>query len=298
MDKIISKLDSSYKILDNESLSKYTTYNVGGIAKYIIYPSSIDKLVELVKILRNNNIKFKVIGNGSNLIFSSKTYDGVIIKLNYLNKVIYEDNILTVEAGYPVIKLAIETANKGLSGLEFASGIPGVISGLTYMNAGAYNKDMASIVEEVIVLDENNNIVKLSNKDMNFSYRYSILKDKNYIVLTVKIKLEYGNKEEILALIEDRKKRRMESQPLNYPSAGSVFRNPEGLSSWKLIDDLNLKGYSIGGAKVSEKHANFIINSDNASPEDIRNLIFYIKEKVKEKYDIDLIIEQEFVNWE
>ena len=133
---------------------------------------------------------------------------------------------------------------------------------------------------------------------MNFSYRYSILKDKNYIVLTVKIKLEYGNKEEILALIEDRKKRRMESQPLNYPSAGSVFRNPEGLSSWKLIDDLNLKGYSIGGAKVSEKHANFIINSDNASPEDIRNLIFYIKEKVKEKYDIDLIIEQEFVNWE
>ena len=298
MDKIISKLDSSYKILDNESLSKYTTYNVGGIAKYIIYPSSIDKLVELVKILRNNNIKFKVIGNGSNLIFSSKTYDGVIIKLNYLNKVIYEDNILTVEAGYPVIKLAIETANKGLSGLEFASGIPGVISGLTYMNAGAYNKDMASIVEEVIVLDENNNIVKLSNKDMNFSYRYSILKDKNYIVLTVKIKLEYGNKEEILALIEDRKKRRMESQPLNYPSAGSVFRNPEGLSSWKLIDDLNLKGYSIGGAKVSEKHANFIINSDNVSPEDIRNLIFYIKEKVKEKYDIDLIIEQEFVNWE
>ena len=154
MDKIISKLDSSYKILDNESLSKYTTYNVGGIAEYIIYPSSIDKLVELVKILRNNNIKFKVIGNGSNLIFSSKTYDGVIIKLNYLNKVIYEDNILTVEAGYPVIKLAIETANKGLSGLEFASGIPGVISGLTYMNAGAYNKDMASIVEEVIVLDE------------------------------------------------------------------------------------------------------------------------------------------------
>ena len=280
MDKIISKLDSSYKILDNESLSKYTTYNVGGIAKYIIYPSSIDKLVELVKILRNNNIKFKVIGNGSNLIFSSKTYDGVIIKLNYLNKVIYEDNILTVEAGYPVIKLAIETANKGLSGLEFASGIPGVISGLTYMNAGAYNKDMASIVEEVIVLDENNNIVKLSNKDMNFSYRYSILKDKNYIVLTVKIKLEYGNKEEILALIEDRKKRRMESQPLNYPSAGSVFRNPEGLSSWKLIDDLNLKGYSIGGAKVSEKHANFIINSDNASPEDIRNLIFYIKESL------------------
>ena len=158
MDKIISKLDSSYKILDNESLSKYTTYNVGGIAKYIVYPSSIDKLVELVILLRENNIKYKVIGNGSNLVFSSKVFDGVIIKLNYLNKVIYEDNILTVECGYPAIKLALETANKGFSGLEFASGIPGVIGGLTYMNAGAYNKDMASIIEEVKVLDENNNI--------------------------------------------------------------------------------------------------------------------------------------------
>lgn len=298
MDKIISKLDSSYKILDNESLSKYTTYNVGGIAKYIVYPSSIDKLIELVILLRENNIKYKVIGNGSNLVFSSKVFDGVIIKLNYLNKVIYEDNILTVECGYPAIKLALETANKGFSGLEFASGIPGVIGGLTYMNAGAYNKDMASIIEEVKVLDENNNIITIPNKDMNFSYRYSILKEKDWIVLSVKLKLEYGSKEESLALIEDRKRRRIESQPLNYPSAGSVFRNPEGLSSWKLIDDLGLKGYSIGGASVSTKHANFIINENNATAEDIRELILYVQKRVKEAYDIDLVIEQEFVNWE
>lgn len=298
MDNVISKLDSTYKILNNESLSKYTTYNVGGTAKYVIYPESIDKLVYLVELLRKNNIKFKVIGNGSNLIFSSKEYDGVIIKLNNLNKVIYEDNILTVEAGYPAIKLALETANKGLSGLEFASGIPGTISGLTYNNAGAYLSEMANIVKEVTVLDDNNNIIVLSNKDMGFAYRCSALKDKDYIILSVKIVLEYKNKEDILSVIEDRKKRRMETQPLEYPTAGSVFRNPEGLSSWKLIDNLGLKGYSIGGASVSKKHANFIINDNNASAEDIRDLILYVKQRVKEEYDIDLVVEQEFVNWE
>ena len=295
---VISKLDSSYKILENESLSKYTTYKVGGIAKYIIFPSNVDKFVELIKLLRSNNIKFKIIGNGSNLIFSSKIFDGVIIKINNLNKVEYNDNIVTVEAGYPAIKLAMETANKSLSGLEFASGIPGLISGLTYMNAGAYNKEMSDVVEEVTVLDENNNIITLSNKDFGFSYRHSFCLEKNYIILRIKLKLEYKNKDDILALIEDRKRRRLDTQPLDYPSAGSVFRNPDGLSSWKLIDDLNLRGFSIGGAKVSTKHTNFIINDNNASPEDIRNLIFFVKDKVKEKYNIDLVVEQEFVNWE
>ena len=298
MNDIFSKLDNTYKILTDEPLSKYTTYKVGGNAKYIIYPESIDKLVDLVILLRNNNIKYKVIGNGSNLIFSSKEFDGVIIKVNNLNNVIYNDNILTVECGYPAIKLALETANMGLTGLEFASGIPGEIGGLTYMNAGAYLKDMASIVEEVKVLDEKGNIITLSNEDMKFGYRCSGLKGRDCIILTVKIRLEHGNKEESLALIEDRKRRRLESQPLEYPSAGSVFRNPEGLYSGKLIEDLGLKGYSIGGASVSMKHANFIINNNNASSEDIRDLILYVQRRVKEEYDIDLIVEQEFVNWE
>lgn len=298
MNNVIAKLDDSYKILDNELLSKYTTYKVGGVAKYIIYPSSIEKLVELVKLLRENNIKFKVIGNGSNLIFSSKEYDGVIIKLNELNKVIYEDNIVTVEAGYSAIKLAIETANMGLSGLEFASGIPGAIGGLTYMNAGAYLSDMSRIVDEVTVLDKDNNVVTLKNEDMGFAYRRSICSEKEYIVLKVKLILEHGNKDEILALIDNRRNRRLNEQPLEYPSAGSVFRNPEGLYSGKLIEDLGLKGYSIGGATVSTKHANFIINENNATAEDIRELILYVKQRVKEEYGIDLICEQEFVNWE
>ncbi len=298
MDNIISKLDNNYRVLENESLSKYTTYKVGGIAKYIVYPNSIDKLVEFARLLRDNNIKFKIIGNGFNLIFSSKLYDGVIIKLNDLNKVVYEDNIVFVEAGYPAIKLAMETANMGLSGLEFASGIPGAIGGLTYMNAGAYLSEMSRIVEEVTVLDKNNNVITVSNKDMGFTYRHSLCSEKGYIILSVKLKLEHGNKDEIIALIEDRKRRRIESQPLEYPSAGSVFRNPEGLSSWKLIEDLGLKGYSIGGASVSVKHSNFIINENNATAEDIRDLILYIKQKVKEEYNIDLVVEQEFVNWE
>ena len=298
MNNVIAKLDDSYKILDNELLSKYTTYKVGGVAKYIIYPSSIEKLVELVKLLRENNIKFKVIGNGSNLIFSSKEYDGVIIKLNELNKVVYEDNIVTVEAGYSAVKLAIETANMGLSGLEFASGIPGAIGGLTYMNAGAYLSEMSRIVDEVTVLDKDNNVITLKNEDMGFSYRHSICPEKGYIVLKVKLILKHGNKDEILALIDNRRNRRLNEQPLEYPSAGSVFRNPEGLYSGKLIEDLGLKGYSIGGATVSTKHANFIINENNATAEDIRELILYVKQRVKEEYGIDLICEQEFVNWE
>ncbi len=298
MNNVIAKLDDSYKILDNELLSKYTTYKVGGVAKYIIYPSSIEKLVELVKLLRENNIKFKVIGNGSNLIFSSKEYDGVIIKLNELNKVVYEDNIVTVEAGYSAVKLAIETANMGLSGLEFASGIPGAIGGLTYMNAGAYLSDMSRIVDEVTVLDKDNNVITLKNEDMGFAYRHSICPEKGYIVLKVKLILQHGNKDEILALIDNRRNRRLNEQPLEYPSAGSVFRNPEGLYSGKLIEDLGLKGYSIGGATVSTKHANFIINENNATAEDIGELILYVKQRVKEEYGIDLICEQEFVNWE
>lgn len=298
MNDIISRLDDSYKILSNESLSKYTTYKVGGIAKYIVYPASIEKLVELVKLLRENNIKFKIVGNGSNLIFSSKEYEGVIIKLNNLNKVTYNDTIVDVEAGYSAIRLSLETANMGLTGLEFASGIPGAIGGLTFMNAGAYLSEMSKVVVDATVLDSNNNVLTVSNEDLGFTYRHSLCSEKGYIVLSVRLKLEHGNKEEILALIEDRRQRRIESQPLDYPSAGSVFRNPEGLSTWKLIDDLGLKGYSIGGATVSTKHANFIINENNATAENIRELILYVKNKVKEAYGIDLICEQEFVNWE
>ena len=285
-------------IKENESLKLHTTYKVGGIAKYFITPNDFDELIKLLKYLKENNIKYMILGNGSNTIFSSKTYDGVIINLSNLNKMKIDGNKIFVEAGYQLIKLSIDAMNNNLSGLEFASGIPANVGGAIYMNAGAYKSDMSELIEEVTFLDENYELKTLRKDELNFSYRHSLFQEKNYIIISAVLKLNDGNKDEIKALMDKRKQRRVESQPLEYPSAGSVFRNPsEDIFAGKLIEDLGLKGYSIGDAKISEKHANFIINNGNATGEDIKSLIDLVKKKVKEKYDIDLIVEQRFVNF-
>lgn len=286
-------------IKENESLKIHTTYKIGGVAKYFITPKDLNELISLIKYLRENNIKYMILGNGSNTIFSSKTYDGAIINLSNLNKMEIKDNKIYVESGYQLIKLSIDAMNNNLSGLEFASGIPANVGGAVYMNAGAYKSDMSNLIEEVTFLDENLELKTLKNNELDFSYRHSLFQEKNYIIISTVLNLEKGNKEEIKELMDNRKQRRIDSQPLDYPSAGSVFRNPSSeVFAGKLIEDLGLKGYMIGGAKISEKHANFIINYDNATGEDIKKLIELIKEKVKEKYNIDLIVEQRFVNFE
>ena len=197
------------------------------------------------------------------------------------------------------MKLSLLTAKKGLDVLEFASGIPGTVGGAIYMNAGAYKSDMGYIVKEVKVLTPDFKIITLENKEMNFHYRSSFLQThKDYVCLEVVLKLEKGDKNTLEEVIKERRKRRIESQPLEYPSAGSVFRNPEGMFAGKLIEDLGLKGKKIGGAKVSEKHANFIINYKKAKSDDIKKLIELVHDQVLEKYNVDMKIEQEFVNWE
>ena len=288
------------KIDKEPSIKKYTTYKVGGKALAVVYPKNIDSLIDLIELLNSNNIKFKVLGNGSNLLFSDKDYDGIIIKLSDFNDVDFiGKNKIRVGAGYSLIKLSLMAARRGLAGLEFAAGIPGTIGGATFMNAGAYGSDMGYIVQQVKVLTPDLRIITLENRELDFHYRTSFLKKHpDYICLEALLRLNVGDKNAINEVINDRRKRRISSQPVDAISAGSVFRNPEGASAWKLIDDLGLKGYRIGGAMVSEKHANFIINYDNATGEDIRNLILYVHDKVKEKYNIDLIVEQEFVNWE
>jgi len=282
------------KVLENQNIKDYTTYKLFGKIKTIIYPNNIEDLIELLKHLKKEKTKYLVIGNGSNLILK-KDYNGVIIKLDKFDQLEINDDIVTVGAGYSLMKLALKTANLGLSGLEFASGIPGTIGGALYMNAGAYNSSMSDIILETQVLDENLNIITLTNQQLNFGYRYSILKQKDYICLNAKMKLKKRNKEEILNIIKTRKEKRLQSQPLEFPSAGSVFRNPEGMYAGKLIEDLGLKGENIGDAYISEKHANFIINKGNASGEDIDKLITLIKKQVKEEYDIELINEQEII---
>lgn len=302
MDNLIEKITTLNlgKVEENVLLSKYTTYKVGGKARAIVYPKNISSLTRLIKLLKNEEVAYKVIGNGSNLLFSEKKYDGIIIKLSEFDEIKFlNGNKIRVGAGYPLMKLSSLVAKKGLTGLEFASGIPGSVGGSVFMNAGAYKSDMGYIVKEVKVLTPDLKVITLENKEMNFHYRSSFLqKHPNFICLEVVIKLEKGNKQAIEEVIKERRKRRMESQPLEYPSAGSVFRNPTGMFAGEMIENLGLKGKKIGGAMVSKKHANFIINYKKATSNDIKKLIDLVHDEVLEKYKVDLKIEQEFVNWE
>lgn len=291
---MINEIIKLGEVYENADLKKYTTYKVGGKADYLVLPYDIEALVKLLKYLDHNNIKHKVIGNGSNLIFLGD-YNGVLIKLDKLNNIEINDEYIKAGAGASLICLALKCSKLGLTGMEFATGIPGTVGGAVYMNAGAYNESMSDIIESVKVLDDNYNIKELTNHDLMFNYRDSLLQHKKYICLEVNIKLNKDDIDSILELIEKRKQKRIETQPLEYPSAGSVFRNPEGESAWKLVEGIGYKGKSIGGAKVSEKHANFIINAGNADGKDIKELIDEIKKEVKIKYNIDLKAEQEFV---
>lgn len=283
---------------ENVSIKTLTTYRTGGNAKLVVFPNSVESLRQILKYLKANNIKHKIFGNGSNILASSKEYDGVIIKLTNLRNFKQEEGLIEVEAGYNFALLANTVSKEGYSGFEFACGIPATVGGAVYMNAGAYLSDVSSVLTKVDILDENLDFKTLENKDLKFSYRHSIFMEKDYTILKAYFKLTKGNKKEIIDLIEDRKQRRISSQPLEYPSAGSVFRNPEGMYAGKLIEDANLKGFIHGGGQISDKHANFIINRDNATAEDIKYLMDLAKEKVKEKYGVELKVEQELFNWE
>lgn len=284
---------NNIEYLENVSLKKYNTYRIDTICKYLTFPKDKEELIKIIKELNKQAIKYYILGNGSNIIFSMDYYDGVIIKLSKLNKITYNDNIVTAEAGCPLIKLAMDTIEKSLSGLTFATGIPGEVGASTAMNAGAYNSDMSEVVKEAEVLLPNYEIITMSNKELEYSYRDSIIKKHpQMIVLSTTFELTKGNKSEMITQIEERKKKRIASQPLNMPNAGSVFRNPEKMYAGELIEKSNLKGHNINGAEVSTKHANFIVNTGNASGKDIILLINTIKKEIKEKYDIELKLEQ------
>lgn len=287
------------KLETNVLLSKYTTYKVGGKAKVLAYPKNIEKLITLLKWAKTNNISYKMLGNGSNLIFSDADYNGILIKLTEFDDIEIFDNKIRVGAGYSLMKLSRIALKNSLTGLEFAAGIPGTVGGAIFMNAGAYKSDMGYIVQMIKVLTPDFRIVTLENKELAFHYRTSFLKTHpNYICLEAIIKLEKGKKEAIEEVMKSRLQRRKEAQPLQYPSAGSVFRNPPGMFSGELIENCGLKGKKIGGAQVSEKHANFIINTGNATANDVKELIDYVKKEVEKKYHVSLTTEQEFVNWE
>lgn len=292
---MIESFIKDYDYYKNASLKKYNTYRLDVMANYLVFPKDIDELINLLKYLKEKKIKYLILGGGSNVILSRPVFD-VVIKLDNLNKVSINGNIVKAEAGVSLISLANTCMKEGLLGLAFAGGIPGTVGASTAMNAGAYKEEISDTLKEVKVLTPSLEVITMNKDELEYSYRDSFLKrNKDYICLETTFEMKKDDSDRIKNLMDDRKRRRVESQPLDKPSAGSVFRNPEGMSSGKLIEDIGLKGYTIGGASISEKHANFIINNGTATYEDIIELINFIKKKVKKAYNIDLILEQEII---
>lgn len=262
------------KVIENEPMYKHTTYKVGGPAKIFVKAKDIDSLIQTLKYCRDHDIKHMVIGNGSDLLFSDKEYDGVIISMKSFDDVKMNGSTIVAQAGVSMIALAYSSAKAGLSGFEFMGGIPGDMGGGIFMNAGAYKYCMADVFKCARVLDDELNVITLSKEDMEFSYRHSVLqKHPNWIILDATFEMTAKDPGEIRKVLDKRKERRMSTQPWNFACAGSVFRNPDEKPAWRYIDEAGLRGYEIGGAQVSPKHSNFIVNNGYASAKDILDLI-------------------------
>lgn len=295
---LYKELEALAEVEENIPLSKMTTLRIGGVARYVVYPENTLSLQGVMNKLNQNHIPYKVIGKGSNLLCSDEPFNGVIIRLDrYLCNAYFDNEHLVAEAGCSIIALSYEAMKNELSGLEFASGIPGTVGGVTFMNAGAYKSSMADVIDSVSVYRDGK-IEWIQNADCGFSYRTSIFqKHPDWIILAVKMTLQKGDQKEIRELMDSRRERRMNSQPLDKHSAGSIFRNPEEIPAWKLIEGAGFRGKRIGDAVVSEKHVNFIVNENHASAKDFITLVTDVQKAVKDKYDIDLYMEVEKFNW-
>ncbi len=278
----------------NVPLSKFTTMRVGGNAHFFVEPKSINELIKIIKLCQKQKIKYFILGNGSNVIFSDIGYNGIIICTKKLNKTKIKNNCLICECGTNLYVLNKLLINHGLSGMEFTYGIPGTIGGATFMNAGAYGFEMKDVVRKVMFFNGKKiNISK--NKNLDFSYRNSIFKKSNFIVLKVWLKLKKKNILDVQDLCMQNLKKRQVSQPFEFANSGSIFKKVNGISAGKILDELNLKGKRVGGAEVSNLHANFIINKGNATSNDIKQLVQEIKQEVKTKKGITLEEEVIFI---
>lgn len=274
----------------NEPMKKHTTMKVGGLCDCMVEPSSIEEIQKVLEHVKENNIKYYIIGNGSNLLVKDEGVHALIIKIaNKFSGFEVNGEYIKAYSGCSVPKLSQIAKENSLSGLEFACGIPGSVGGGIRMNAGAYGSEMVNVVEKVGFLDENGNLKEIDGKDAHFTYRHSMFVDNpQYVVVYAIYKLVKGNKEEISKIMEENMNSRKQKQPIEYPNFGSVFKRPEGYFVGKLVDDCGLKGYKIGGAQVSTKHSGFMINIGDATCKDVLDLIEYVKEKVYEKFNVKL----------
>lgn len=285
------------KIKKHEPLANHTTIKIGGPADLFIEPDSIDNLKTTLKLIGKYQLGWRAIGRGSNLLVSDDGIEGVVIKLGSgLDHMDVNGTVLTVGAGYSLVSLAMKISRQGLSGLEFASGIPGSVGGAVYMNAGAHGSDISKILTQAHILFEDGTFEWLSNEEMEFSYRTSVLQKKRPgIVIEARFQLTEGEKEKIVEVMQKNKDYRKETQPWNFPCAGSIFRNPLPNYAGRLVEEAGLKGYQIGGAQISEMHGNFIVNAGNATAEDVLNLIEHVKKTVFELYQVKMETEVEII---
>lgn len=276
-------------ILENEDMDVHTSFRVGGPARLMLITDNVEQLGTVVSYLTRAGHEFFVLGNGTNLLVSDKGYDGIIIKLSgSFADIEISDGKIRCGSAALLSHVAARAAKEELTGMEFASGIPGTIGGAMVMNAGAYDSDMSRITESVSVMTKEGEILELENDTMEFGYRKSIIRQTGYIVLGALIKLEPGKKEDITARMKELAEKRRSTQPLEFPSAGSTFKRPEGYYAGKLIMDAGMRGFTIGGAAVSEKHCGFIINKGYASAADVYDVICQVQERVLDRFGVKL----------
>ena len=276
-------------VLENEALKQYSFTKTGGNADILVRVKSEEDFQNIIKYSNDNDIDLTILGNGSNVLISDTGIRGIVVITSELNTItLSEDNILTCYAGTTLKELADFCIDNSLTNLEFSCGIPGSVGGAIFMNAGAYGGEMKEVVEKVEVFTRNGEKKIYTNEEMKFSYRHSVIQETKEIISKVYFKMDKGNKEEIVAKVEDLNKQRSDKQPLEYPSCGSVFKRPEGCFAGKLIQDAGLQGLTVGGAQVSKKHAGFMVNVNNATCEDYKNLIKKVQKKVLENSGVEL----------
>ena len=284
------------QVLAEEPMKKHTTFRIGGPADFLVLPQTSQEIAEVTALCRKEGQPWYVIGNGSNLLVSDKGVRGVVIQLlRNFNRIEVSGEEIHVQAGAVNASVARQALDAGLTGFEFAAGIPGTTGGAVVMNAGAYGGEMKDILKEVTVLEEDGRVHTLAAEELELGYRTSIIKTAGYIVLEAKLQLKKGNPEAIRETMKDLTIRRTTKQPLEYPSAGSTFKRPEGYFAGKLIMDSGLAGYQVGGAQVSEKHCGFVINAGGATARDVRTLMDNVRDIVYKKYGVTLEPEVKFL---
>lgn len=294
IEEICVKYGAEYK--ENVCLAPYTSFKIGGGCPLMIYPNSVDCLKELARELSSKQTEFRVLGKGSNLLVSDKGVNFPVISLASINRTEVDGERILCGAGASLAAICRLAEENGLSGLEFAYGIPGSVGGAVYMNAGAYGGEMKDVLSECTYIDGDGRLMPITAAEMELSYRHSFFSGKNYIIAETEIKLKKGEKKEIREKMDDFMSRRRDKQPLEYPSAGSTFKRPEGNFAGKLIEEAGLKGFSVGGAQVSEKHCGFIVNKGGATFDDVKALIETVRERVRESSGVTL--EPEVLIWE